>query len=183
MRALRSVHTAQTEVLTSRKTIYRRVRCPAAVDIFGHLRNVGLQIRRAQLFPEHVERKFDDEEQDSTAGREPEHFGQEARVEGAEAFLARDQGERRERPVVFRSLAGDLMDRSVLRHRGVVVVVVVVDRESGIRGGRKEGNEEVDCGVWGDAEDHTRGERRVMYGLVLADNRNLKRRRRGKAVR
>lgn len=67
-----------------------------------------LQIRRAQLFPEHVEREFDDEEQDSSAGREPEHLGQEARVEGAEAFLARDEGERREGPVVFRSLAGNL---------------------------------------------------------------------------
>lgn len=69
---------------------------------------LNLEVRRAQLFPERVERKLDDEEQHSASRREPEDLGQEARVESADAFFARDEGEGGERPVVFRGLAGDL---------------------------------------------------------------------------
>lgn len=72
---------------------------------------VCLQVRRTELFPEHLERKLDDEEEDASARGEPEDLGEEARVERAEAFFARDEGEGGEGPVVLGRLAGDLVAR------------------------------------------------------------------------
>jgi len=69
-----------------------------------------LYIRRPELLAEDAESELDDEEEDAAARRESKHFGEEARVEGAEALLASDEQQRRERPAVLGRLTGHLRD-------------------------------------------------------------------------